>query len=78
MTADLNSRIWFSTAQAAEYAGCDIQTVSKACRAGTLKAGQPFGGAGGRWRINRADLDAWLRGEKADVQIQTITRPRSA
>lgn len=62
MTAHVNQRIWYSTEQAADYAGCDIQTVAKACRAGTLKAGQPFGGKGGRWRIHVEDLDAWLRG----------------
>jgi hypothetical protein len=48
MTAHVNQRIWFSTEQAADYAGCDPQTVAKACRAGTLKAGQPFGGKGRR------------------------------
>lgn len=60
---DLNARIWFTTGQAADYAGCNIQTVAEACREGKLRAGQPFGGAGGRWRIHRDDLDAWLRGE---------------
>lgn len=63
--ADLKDRIWFTTQQAADYAGCDVQTIGRACRAGSLRAGQPFGGAGGRWRIHRDDLDAWLRGERA-------------
>lgn len=63
--SDINARIWFTSRQAAEYAGCNIQTIAEACRSGALRAGQPFGGAGGRWRIHRADLDAWLRGERA-------------
>ena len=50
--------------QAATYAGCNPQTIAKACRDGSLAAGQPFGGAGGRWRIHRDALDAWLRGER--------------
>jgi excisionase family DNA binding protein len=65
MTADLNTRTWFTSRQAADYAGVNIQTIAEACRSGALRAGQPFGSAGGRWRINRADLDAWLRGERA-------------
>lgn len=63
MTADLNTRIWMTSRQAAEYTGVNQQTIVDACRSGALRAGQPFGKAGGRWRINRADLDAWLRGE---------------
>lgn len=65
MTADLNTRIWLTSRQAADLAGCNQQTIAEACRSGALRAGQPFGSAGGRWRINRADLDAWLRGERA-------------
>ena len=61
---NLNERLWFTVRQAADYAGMHPQTISNACRSGTLKAGQPFGAAGGRWRINRADLDAWLSGER--------------
>lgn len=64
MAADLSQRIWFTSKQAAEYAGVHQQTVADACRSGALRAGQPFGGAGGRWRIHRSDLDAWLRGEQ--------------
>jgi excisionase family DNA binding protein len=64
VSADLNERIWFTTRQAAEYAGCNIQTIADACRSGALQAGQPFGGAGGRWRIHRDALDQWLRGER--------------
>lgn len=56
------SQIWFTTKQAAEYAGCHQQTVAEACRTGALLAGQPFGRPGGSWRIHVDDLDAWLRG----------------
>lgn len=60
MTVDLNQRLWFSTAQAAEYAGCHVQTIRKAAAAGVLNGGQTA--VGGRWRIHKDDLDAWLRG----------------
>lgn len=60
MTADLNTRIWFSTEQAADYASCHPQTVRKALQAGELDGGQRK--AKGRWRISRASLDAWLGG----------------
>jgi hypothetical protein len=32
---------------------------------------------GGKWRIHVDDLDAWIRGETADVRIPVITRGRS-
>lgn len=61
---DLNERLWFTTSQAADYAGCHQVTVADACRSGALRAGQPGGAGRGRWRIHRDDLDAWLRGER--------------
>lgn len=60
-TMDLASRIWFSTRQAAEYAGKHQDTVRKALESGDLKGHQR--GAGARWSIHRDDLDAWIRGE---------------
>lgn len=59
----LNDRIWFSTEQAAEYAGCNVQTIRKAAASGALTAGQRS--VKGRWRIHRDALDAWLRGDAA-------------
>lgn len=60
MTIDLNTRIWHSTATAAEYAGCHVDTLLAALRAGELRGSQRK--VNGRWRIHRDDLDAWLRG----------------
>ncbi|EFQ84688.1 DNA binding domain, excisionase family [Aeromicrobium marinum DSM 15272] len=54
-------RTWFSTAQAAQHSGWSSKTVLRALRDGTLAGSQRM--AGGRWRIHRDDLDAWLRGE---------------
>lgn len=63
MTTSLAGRHWFSTAQAAEYAGVSTKTIRRALEAGRLKGGQDV--PGGKWHIHRDDLDAWLRGESA-------------
>lgn len=54
------TRIWFTTAQAAKHADRHPVTVRRALEAGQLHGGQPQ--AGGRWRIHRDCLDAWLLG----------------
>lgn len=56
-------RIWFNTAQAAEYTGYHATTVRGALEAGELVGSQRK--KNGRWRIHRDQLDAWLRGEAA-------------
>ncbi|RLV56033.1 DNA-binding protein [Aeromicrobium phragmitis] len=61
----LEQRIWFNTEQAAAYSGYHVQTVRRALEAGELKGSQRT--AGGRWRIHRDALDAWLSGEKASA-----------
>lgn len=57
---DVHSRIWFSTTQAAEYAGRHVKTIANALRDGELVGSQRH--AGCSWRIHRDDLDRWLRG----------------
>lgn len=59
----LADRIWFSTTQAAEYAGRHQKTVLNALYLGDLKGAQRQTGCS--WRIHRDDLDSWLRGESA-------------
>lgn len=61
MTAE--GRVWFSTAQAGEYAGRHPKTVLDALHLGDLRGSQRS--AGCSWRIHRSDLDSWLRGDAA-------------
>lgn len=59
---NLSDRIWFDTAQASEYAGYHRQTIVRALQSGELQGNQRK--VGGKWRIHRDDLDAWMRGER--------------
>lgn len=63
----MNERLRFTTAQAAEYADCHVDTVRKAVAAGELHGGQRR--QGGRWSVRKECLDAWLDGEKCPHQI---------
>jgi excisionase family DNA binding protein len=56
----MDERIWFNTTQAAAYGDRHPVTVRRALEAGVLHGGQTK--AGGRWRIHRDCLDAWLLG----------------
>jgi|GEM_PF-4466819 len=60
MTTDLATRIWFNTKQAGAYTGYSPTTVLRALEAGELLGHQRT--TGGRWRIHRDSLDAWMRG----------------
>jgi excisionase family DNA binding protein len=59
-TGTLTDRVWFGTAQAAEYADFSTKTIVRALQAGELR-GQQLKDRG-RWRIKREWLDAWLSG----------------
>lgn len=50
--------LWFDTSQAGDHAGRHPVTVRRALEAGELHGGQPK--PGGRWRIHRDCLDAWV------------------
>ncbi len=65
MTINLDKRIWFSTRQAAEFAGLHPKTVRNALEAGELVGSQRR--EGGHWRIHHKDLNAWLRGKTRAV-----------
>lgn len=52
---------WLVPVEAAPYARCDLDTLYAALNSGELVGHRR--GEKGRWRINRADLDAWIRGE---------------
>lgn len=60
-------RIWHSTAQAADRAGCHVDTVLKACENGELHGSQRK--VRGRWRIHVECLDAWCAGERCEHQM---------
>lgn len=62
MSTTTEGRVWFSTEQAAEYAGRHRKTILNALVAQELRGSQRA--AGCTWRIHRDDLDAWLRGER--------------
>jgi excisionase family DNA binding protein len=49
---------WLNVAEAAIYAKYNKQTISSACRDGSLIASQPLGG---KWLIHKDDLDTWIR-----------------
>lgn len=53
-----DGRFWFTTRQAADYAGRHVQTVTAALGVGDLKGKQTKPGAS--WRIHREALDEWL------------------
>jgi hypothetical protein len=64
----VNARLRFNTAQAAEHAGCHVDTIRKACEAGDLHGGQRA--KNGRWSIRRECLDAWLDGRDCEHAVQ--------
>lgn len=62
----MTGRLWLNTTQAAEIADRHVDTVLVALQTGELDGGQRK--KGGRWRIHRDCLDAWLRGERCEHQ----------
>lgn len=62
----MSDRIWFNTSQAAEHAGCHVQTARKALEAGELHGSQRK--ANGRWRIHVDCLDKWCAGDQCQHQ----------
>lgn len=60
----MSERIWLSTAQAADRAGCHRDTVLKALEAGELHGTQRK--AKGRWKIHVTCVDAWNLGESCE------------
>lgn len=62
----MNTRLRFSTTQAAEYGNCHRSTIVRALEAGELHGGQRK--PKGRWSIRRDCLDAWLDGHDCEHQ----------
>lgn len=67
---------WYEVPEAAQYARRHPQTIKNALRDGSLRGSQTV--KNGKWLVHRDDLDAWLRGEIADVVPPRITRRKSA
>lgn len=63
----MSERIWFNTAQAADYSNFHADTLRKALEDGELHGTQRKVGA--RWRIHRRCLDAWCGGEQCEHQM---------
>lgn len=63
---------WLITAEAAQYARCSEDEIRDALASGELHGTQRR--PGGRWRIHRDWLDAWLRGDAAPVVVPLVTR----
>jgi hypothetical protein len=68
----MDDRIWFNTSQAGQYGDRHPVTVRRALESGQLHGGQAK--TGGRWRIHRNCLDAWLLG----TQCPHATAKKSA
>ena len=67
---------WLTVPEAAAYAKRHTQTIKNALRDGSLRGSQTQ--RNGKWLVHRDDLDAWLRGEVAEVVPPRITRRKSA
>lgn len=70
------ARRWHNVAQAHDYTGRGIDRIREALRSGELRGYQS--GKGGRWRVETADLDAWMRGEVSPVVVPVVTRRRAS
>lgn len=63
----MTARIWMNTSQAAEHAGCHVDTVRKAAEAGDLHGTQRK--ANGRWRFHVSCVNSWCGGDKCSHQM---------
>jgi excisionase family DNA binding protein len=63
---------WLTVQEAAERAKAGVSSILRALADESLRGHQKR--RGGKWRIDAADLDAWVRGDLAPV----VTNRRSA
>lgn len=77
MTAPILDSPWLLVPEVMRYARVGNRDVLGALGDGSLRGHQVK--AGGKWRIHRDDVDAWLRGEQPAVaEPPRFTRRRSA
>jgi excisionase family DNA binding protein len=62
---------WLTPNAAADHTGFSVDTICDALRDGSLRGYQRK--AKGRWRIAVEELDAWVKGEVAVVEIPSVT-----
>lgn len=67
---------WHTMPEAAARARVSADAIGDALRTGELRGYQS--GRGGRWRIHRDDIDAWVKGEVAEVVVPHTSRRRSS
>lgn len=67
---------WMTTNETAAYARCHVNTVNKAARSGELRGSQT--GRSGKWLFHREAVDAWIKGEIAEITVPVVTRRKSA
>lgn len=72
MTADP----WLTAPEAAARGRAGLSEVLRALAAEELRGYQRT--KGGKWRIHVDDLDAWVRGETAEVRVPAVTRRRAS
>lgn len=65
---------WLDVRAAAVYSRKSRNTILSALQAGELRGSQTK--TGGKWSIHRDAVDAWLRGEIADIQPAAVTRSK--
>lgn len=64
---------WLTLAESAAYSKRGKNTVWQALAAGELRGNQT--GRNGKWLVHRDDLDAWIKGEIAEVRVpRHVTR----
>lgn len=67
---------WLTAAQAVDYSHKSLNTINNALRDGSLVGSQTK--RYGTWSIHRDNLDAWLRGERAEVKPPRVTRGKQS
>lgn len=67
-------RVWMSITEVVGYSGVNSSTVGDALRDGSLRGWQVV--RGGKWRVHRDDVDAWLRGLPPVSEAPRVTRRR--
>ena len=63
---------WRTVPEAVTHARRSASTILTALRTGELRGSQTK--RGGTWLVHVDDLDAWMRGETADVRVPRVAR----
>lgn len=75
MTAPIDTP-WMTVAEVKDYGRIGRSDILAALNDGSLRGHQVK--AGGRWRVHRDDVDAWLRGEQPEPIRPRFTRGRAS